>query len=503
MFRKILIANRGEIAVRVMRGCRELGIRTAAVYSDADRDALHVRTADEAFHIGGAAPGESYLNIDAVIGAAKQCGAEAIHPGYGFLAENWQFAKACGAAGIEFIGPGWEAMKLLGDKLESRRTMTAAGVPVIPGMMSRGASADEILAGAEEIGYPALIKAAAGGGGKGMRVVTRKEELQEAFESAQREAKSAFGDDSVYIEKFLVRPRHIEFQVLGDRHGNVIHLNERECSIQRRHQKIVEESPSPALDNELRQRMGEAAVKAVRTAGYYNAGTVEFLVDQERNFYFLEVNARLQVEHPVTEMVTGIDLVHEQIGIAAGGTLTIKQEDVRQDGHAIEVRLYAEDAENDFLPSGGKILFMKEPQGPGIRVDSGIFSGCDVPVFYDPILSKLIVHAPDRERAIARMRTALDGYPILGIPGNGSFLKAIMDNPVFQSGDLSTDFISRETEYFSRWKDEQFGAAGDIAAAAAVILEPKDDGRTAPAAGRKAAFNPWTDCGSWSIGGTG
>jgi acetyl-CoA carboxylase biotin carboxylase subunit len=499
MFKKILIANRGEIAVRVMHACGELGIQSVAVYSDADVQALHARVADEAFHLGGAPATESYLNIEKVIAIAGACGAEAIHPGYGFLAENWQFAKACEEAGITFIGPPWKAMKLLGNKLESRRTMMDAGVPVIPGMITRGTSPEEMLSEAKRIGFPVLVKAAAGGGGKGMRVVGEEKDLQESVEGARREAKSAFGDDTVYIEKYLVKPRHIEFQVLGDKRGNVLHLNERECSIQRRHQKIVEESPSPVMDPDLRRRMGEAAVQAIKSSGYFNAGTVEFLVDASKNFYFLEVNARLQVEHPVTELVAGVDLVHEQIRIAAGDTLTTNQDDVSQKGHAIEVRLYAEDAENDFLPSSGTILFQQEPKGPGIRVDTGIYSGCEVSVYYDPILAKLIVWAPDRDRAISRMKYALDNYPILGVQTTGSFLKAIMNNPTFQAGDLTTDFLERESAYFEEWKCDRHGSGEALAAAAAFLSSRKASPRYAETASAISP-SPWNTLGDWSIG---
>jgi len=507
MFQKILTANRGEIAVRVMRACRELGIGSVAVYSEADADALHVRTADEAYCIGPAQPIESYLNIEKILEVAKKSGAEAVHPGYGFLAENYEFAKACEDAGITFIGPNWKAMKLLGNKLESRRTMTEAGLPVIPGMhaghsgTAKGASIKDIEAEARKIGFPVLVKAASGGGGKGMRIVKNAQDLPDALESAQRESKSAFGDDTVYIEKCLVQPRHVEFQILCDNYGNVIHLNERECSIQRRHQKIVEETPSPALDGDpaKRERMGEAAVKAAKSAGYTNAGTVEMLLDTEGNFYFLEVNARLQVEHPVTELTTGIDLVHEQIHIAAGEKLRFTQNDISRIGHAVEVRLYAEDPENDFLPSSGTIFFTKEPAGPGIRVDSGIYSGCNVPVYYDPILSKLIVWAHDRQTSIQRMKCALADYPILGVKNTGGFLTALMDNPAFQSGDLSTDFLERQAKYFKNWKENRAGI--DDAAIAAALYEPRAaPGTTGGVFEQRKQFNPWISIGKWSIG---
>lgn len=504
MFSKILIANRGEIAVRVMRACKELGIGSVAVYSDADADALHVRTADEAYCIGPPPPTESYLNIEKILDVAKKSGAEAIHPGYGFLAENYEFAKACEEAGITFIGPNWKAMKLLGNKLESRRTMIEAGVPIIPGMHAghsgtiKAASQKDIEAEAEKIGFPVLVKAASGGGGKGMRVVKNARELPDALESAQRESKSAFGDDTVYIEKCIVQPRHIEFQILCDNYGNVIHLNERECSIQRRHQKIVEETPSPALDGDLHRSMGETAVKAAKSAGYTNAGTVEMLLDAEGNFYFLEVNARLQVEHPVTELTTGIDLVHEQIHIAAGEKLRFTQNDVSRIGHALEVRLYAEDPENDFLPSSGTIFFTKEPSGPGIRVDSGIYSGCEVPVYYDPILSKLIVWAHDRQTSIQRMKYALADYPILGVKNTVGFLRALMDSPAFISGDLSTDFLEREAEYFKNWKENRAGI--DDASIAAALYEPRAvHGAEGGVLEQKEQFNPWILIGKWSI----
>jgi len=372
MIKKILVANRGEIAVRVIRACRELGIPSVSVYSEADRKSLHVQMADEAYEIGPPPPSESYLNIPKIIEIAKRAGANAIHPGYGFLAENWQFAKACEDEGIIFIGPNPNAMRLLGNKVESRKEMEKAGIPVIPGMKSSSRDFSVFKEEAEKIGYPVLIKAAGGGGGKGMRIIRSSQELIPSLESSMRESKSAFGDDSVYLEKFIEEPRHVEIQVLADNYGNAIHLCERECSVQRRYQKIIEESPSPALDEDLRERMGETAKKVIKHAGYNNAGTVEFLLDKERNFYFLEVNARVQVEHPVTEMVTGIDIVKNQIFIADGEKLKYKQGDIKQRGHAIEGRIYAENPENNFLPSPGKILYLKEPSGPGIRCDSGV-----------------------------------------------------------------------------------------------------------------------------------
>ncbi|MFC1564205.1 acetyl/propionyl/methylcrotonyl-CoA carboxylase subunit alpha [candidate division KSB1 bacterium] len=497
MFKKILIANRGEIAVRIMNACEELGIKTAAVYSEADKNALHVKRADESVCLGAPQPSESYLNIDKIIDAAKETGAEAIHPGYGFLSENHLFAKRCEKEGIVFIGPGWKSMKLLGNKLESRAVMVKAGIPVTPGFTIDDMTIKQAEKEAAKIGYPVLVKAAAGGGGKGMRTVDSAKALAESIEGAGREAKSAFGDETVYVEKYLVKPRHIEFQILGDKHGNIIHLNERECSIQRRHQKILEETPSVALSPGLREKMGKTAVDVAKSAGYYNAGTVEFLLDAEGNYYFLEVNARLQVEHPVTELTTGIDLVHEQIRIAAGEKLKIKQKDVRQTGHAIEVRLYAEDPENDFMPSSGRILYTSEPKGPGIRIDSGIYSGCEVPVYYDPILSKLIVWAKDRESAAARMRHALKNYPILGVSSTGGFLLAVIDNSEFRKGNLSTDFLEREKEYFDKWKQDNRDV--EKAVIPAGMHEPQNAVQHTGSAVNNIR-NIWFDIGKWEIG---
>lgn len=408
MFKKILVANRGEIALRVMRACREMGIHTVAVYSDADRKALHVRYADEAFHVGSAPSIESYLRIDRILEAAKRSGAEAIHPGYGFLSENAEFAQACEAEGLNFIGPSARSMELMGSKTAARQALIGAGLPVVPGTDHNLESFDEVRRVAREIGYPLMLKAAAGGGGKGLRRVRNEGELESAFRTARSEAQNAFKDPSIYIEKYLERPRHIEVQILGDRHGHLIHLCERECSLQRRHQKVVEESPSPFLDDSLRAQMGETAARIGKLAGYWNAGTVEFLVDQDRKFYFLEMNTRLQVEHPVTEAVLGVDLVKEQIRIAAGEPLRWRQEQVRQRGHALECRIYAEDPENNFFPSPGLIRGLRTPSGPGIRDDSGIFEGWTVPIEYDPLLSKLVVWDVNRPEALARMRRALE-----------------------------------------------------------------------------------------------
>jgi len=442
MFKKILIANRGEIAVRVIRACRELGIATVAVYSEADREALHVRRADQACLLGPAAAGESYLNIEKLLEAARRTGTEAIHPGYGFLAENAEFARRCAAAGVKFIGPGPEAMERLGSKTSARQTAAAAGVPAVPGSAALN-SAQEAEAAAETLGYPVLVKAAAGGGGKGMRVVRARAEMKSAFAAAESEALNAFGNGELYLEKLLENPRHIEVQVLGDEHGHLVDLGERECSLQRRHQKVLEESPSPLVDEALRLRMGETAVRLARAAGYSNAGTVEFLADAGRNFYFLEMNTRLQVEHPVTEMVTGLDLVQLQIRIAAGEPLPFEQQDVELRGHAIECRVYAEDPENNFFPSPGRITRLLTPSGPGIRDESGVYEGWSVPVEYDPLLSKLVAHAGSRSQAIARMQRALEEYFVGGIATNLALFRRILRHPEFVAGKLDTGFLDR------------------------------------------------------------
>jgi acetyl-CoA carboxylase biotin carboxylase subunit len=442
MFKKVLIANRGEIAVRVVRACREMGIASAAIYSDADRAALHVSKADEAYPVGPAAARESYLNVAKIIDVAKRCGAEAIHPGYGFLSENAQFARACAAAGIKFIGPPPSAMELMGSKTRARTAMHAAGVPMVPGS-ARGLSLAEAEEMAAKVGFPVMIKAAAGGGGKGMRLVKAPAELKSSFETAQSEAQRAFNDGEIYLEKFIEDPRHIEIQVLADEHGNVVYLGERECSVQRRHQKVIEEAPSAVVDQDMRQRMGAVAVQAARSAGYTNAGTIEFLVDSRRNFYFLEMNTRLQVEHPVTELVTGLDLVQLQFRIASGEKLPFRQEDIGLRGHAIECRIYAEDPENNFFPSPGKITRLLRPSGPGVREDSGVYQGWTVPLDYDPMLSKLIVHAADRGAAIARMRRALDEYFVGGIKTNLPLFRRILDHPDFVAGRIDTGFLDR------------------------------------------------------------
>ncbi len=447
MFRKILIANRGEIAVRILRACRELGVRTVAVYSEADRRALHVRLADEAYLLGPAPARESYLRGDKIIEIARRCEAEAIHPGYGFLAERADFAAACAEAELVFIGPRPSAIAAMGDKTAARTTVARAGVPVVPGTEGEGALRDEeLLALAPRIGFPLLIKATAGGGGKGMREVTCLEEMPALLQAARREAEAAFGDGNVYLEKLIEGARHIEFQVLADRYGNVIHLGERECSIQRRHQKLIEESPSPLLadDDALRQRMGAVAVQAARAVEYLNAGTIEFLIDKAGKFYFLEMNTRLQVEHPVTEMVTGIDIVIEQIRIAAGYPLRHHQSDVRPHGAAIECRINAEDPYNGFLPSSGRISFIQPPSGPGVRVDTGVTVGLDVSPYYDPLLAKLIVWGETRPQAIVRMRRALEEYRLVGVQTNIPFHQAMLATYPFLSGQYDTRFVEEQ-----------------------------------------------------------
>jgi acetyl-CoA carboxylase biotin carboxylase subunit len=446
MFKKILIANRGEIAVRIIRACREMGIKTVAIFSEIDRKSLHVRLADEAYLVGPPPATQSYLNMDKILEVTKKSGAEAIHPGYGFFAENYEFVKRLESEGIVFIGPPASAVKLLGDKVMARKTMKKAGVPIVPGTEVEIDSEDQGFKIAGTIGFPILIKAVGGGGGKGMRIVREKSELKSALRAASSEAKSAFADPRIYIEKYLERPRHVEIQILADKFGNVIHLGERECSIQRRHQKVVEESPSPVVDEKMRKAMGDAAVTAAKAAGYVNAGTMEFLVDSNRNFYFLESNTRLQVEHPVTEMVTGIDIAKEQIRIASGMKLSYRQEDIQWRGSAIECRIYAEDPENNFLPSIGVVHSYWEPSGPGIRVDSGLYEGSEISLYYDPLISKLLAWGKDRDEAIQRMKRALSEYHILGVATTIPFHLKVMDNPKFQKGEIHTHFIEEELD---------------------------------------------------------
>jgi len=442
LFNKILIANRGEIALRIIRTCKELGIKTVAVYSEADRYSLHVRFADEAVCIGPGPSKESYLNIPRIIAAAEITNAEAIHPGYGFLAENAMFAEICESSGIKFIGPTPDAIEAMGDKALAKETMRKAGVPVIPGSDGVVETLEQAREIANEIGYPIMLKAAAGGGGKGMRMVRNDEELENAWQTARAEAEAAFGNPAVYIEKFIEKPRHIEIQILADEHGNVIHLGERDCSIQRRHQKLIEESPSPIVTPELREAMGQAAVKGAKSVKYRNAGTIEFLVDKDGNFYFMEMNTRIQVEHPVTEMVYGIDIVREQIRIASGEKLGIKQKQIKPNGHAIECRINAEDPFNGFRPSPGKITALHFPGGFGVRVDSHIYQEYVVPPYYDSMIAKLIVHAKNRDEAIARMLRALDEFVIEGVHTTIPFHIKILNSPQFRSGvDYDTKYI--------------------------------------------------------------
>lgn len=462
MIKKVLVANRGEIAVRIMRSCREMGIPTVAVFSDADRSAMHVRYADEAWHIGPAPSVESYLNIDRIIEAAKKSKADAIHPGYGFLSENAAFSARCKAEGIEFIGPNPDAILKMGDKITARKTMIAAGVPVVPGTVDKITDFEAAKKTIHEIGLPVMIKASAGGGGKGMRLVKQEEEIESSLRGARSEAKSAFGDDAVYIEKYIESPHHIEFQILADKHGNAIHLFERECSVQRRHQKVIEETPSPLLTPAIRAEMGAHAVAAAKAAHYHGAGTIEFIVDDNLNYYFLEMNTRLQVEHPITERVVGVDLVKEMINIANGLELPFKQEDLKQNGHAVECRIYAEDPEKNFMPSPGTIRHISEPLGLGVRHDGYVYEGYTIPIYYDPMISKLIVWAGTREEAINRMSRALQEYKITGVKTSIPFLARIMEAPVFRSGKYNTHFIEENKEFLFGQHDCD-GVCEDIA----------------------------------------
>ncbi len=445
MFKKILIANRGEIALRVIRACRELGVQTVAVYSEADRESLHVRFADDDVCIGPAPARESYLNIPRIIAAAEIAGADAIHPGYGFLAENAEFAEICAASNLTFIGPTAEQIRVMGDKASARRAMQAVGVPIIPGTEGGVEDPEEALVFAREIGFPVIIKAAAGGGGKGMRVAADPDDFVRSFQLARSEALSAFGNGDVYVEKYLARPRHIEFQIMGDRHGNVVHLGERDCSVQRRHQKLIEESPSPAVTPKMREEMGEAAVKGAKAIDYVGAGTIEMLLNEDNSFYFMEMNTRIQVEHPVTEMLTGIDLVKEQILVASGEKLSIKMP-VERRGHVIECRVNAEDPARNFQPSPGRIDVFHPPGGPGVRLDTHVYAGYTVPPFYDSLLAKLICQGRDRAEALKRMQVALDSFIIEGVTTTIPFLSRVMANKTFQSGKIDTKFLERESE---------------------------------------------------------
>jgi acetyl-CoA carboxylase biotin carboxylase subunit len=494
MFKKILIANRGEIAVRIMRTCREMGIQTVAVYSDADAAAAHVLEADEAVLLGESEPSKSYLNIDQVINAAEKTGAEAIHPGYGFLAENPDFAESCETSGITFIGPPSRVIRDLGNKIRARTMMEKAGVPVIPGMLEATTDPAFLYQEAERMGYPVLVKAVAGGGGKGMRIISEQEEMEEACLSAMSEAEKAFGNGSLYLEKCVESPRHVEFQILADQHGNVVHLFERECSIQRRHQKIIEETPSPAMTPSLQDAMGKAALSVALASGYVNAGTVEFLLEPSGQFYFLEVNTRLQVEHPITEMTTGIDIVRLQLEIASGKPLAFKQQDITRRGHAIECRIYAEDPEANFFPSPGLVLLHREPAGPGVRNDCGIYEGFEIPVEYDPILGKLIVMAGTREAARMRMIRALESYVILGIRTIIPFLIDILKSSEFEEGNTYTNFIDRN---FRDWTQNMEDA--DLARIAYVVDEMTSSAKPSATAKERGWPTPWETLRAWKM----
>jgi len=489
MFRKILIANRGEIAVRIIRACRELSVRSLAVFSEVDRTSLHVRLADEAYPIGPAASRESYLRVDKILEVARRSGCDAIHPGYGFLAENPDLARACTGAGITFIGPSAEAMEALGSKTAGRQLARRCEVPTVPGTNDPVEDVQHAQELARGMGYPVLLKAVAGGGGKGMRLVTVESDFAAAFRDASSEALNAFGNASVYLEKYLEKPRHIEIQILADAHGRVVSLGERECSVQRRHQKVIEEAPSPIMTPELRKRMGEAAVRLARAGGYTNAGTVEFLVDTHYNFYFLEVNTRLQVEHPVTEQVTGLDLVKLQIAIAAGHRLPFAWETITPRGHAMEVRLYAEDPENSFFPSPGKILSRHAPSGPGIRVDEGVYEGWSVPMDYDPLLSKLIAWGNSREEAIARLRRALEEYSITGIKTNAALFRRILAEPDFLRAEIHTKWLDEVLRWPQPAARDNDGVT-DAAAVAAALWHATRNGNR-PAAPADSAESAW------------
>ncbi len=488
--KKILIANRGEIALRVIRTAREMGISTVAVFSEADRDALHVRLADEAVLIGEAASSASYLKMDKIIEVAKQCHADAIHPGYGFLSENAEFADKVEKAGIRFIGPGADAIRVMGSKLEAKRAVAEYNVPLIPGTSHPIEDIDKARRIAADIGYPILIKASAGGGGKGMRIVEKEKDFEEQMNRAVSEATSAFGDGTVFIEKFITQPRHIEFQILGDTHGNIVHLFERECSIQRRHQKVIEEAPSAIMTTELRERMGEAAIGVAKACDYVGAGTVEFIVDENHNFYFLEMNTRLQVEHPVTECITGLDLVREQILIAEGKALRFTQDDLKIQGHAVELRVYAEDPANNFLPDIGKLQTYVRPQGPGVRVDDGFEEGMSIPIHYDPMIAKLVVYAEDRLKALDRLSRAIDEYIITGVTTTLQFGKYVIHHDNFRSGDFDTKFVEKhfDPQSLTQEKTEE---AREIAATLAALLRKEKKSASQPEVNQQNGSGSW------------
>jgi len=491
MIQKVLIANRGEIAVRVMRSCREMGIKTVAVFSDVDREALHVRYADEAVHIGKAQSSESYLNIDKIIDAAQKTGADAIHPGYGFLSENATFSARCKEEGIIFIGPDASAINTMGDKITARKTMKKAGVPVVPGTTEPIRDESKVAQTIKEVGLPVMIKASAGGGGKGMRLVRTEKEILPSVRAAKSEARASFGDDSVYIEKYITSPHHIEFQIMADQHGNAVHLFERECSVQRRHQKVIEETPSPIMTPEVREEMGRHAVNAAKAVNYHGAGTVEFVTDDNLNYYFLEMNTRLQVEHPITERVVGIDLVKEQVRIASGQKLSVNQEELSQKGHAIECRIYAEDPDQNFMPSPGKVRHITEPMGLGVRTDGYVYEGYEIPMDYDPLISKLIVWGLTRDEAIARMRRALYEYKITGVKTSIPFLEKVMKNEEFAKGRYNTNIIANNWEELTE-KEDCGGDCEEMAIVAAFIdFTSKQKYGQAFSSNGKAATSNW------------
>lgn len=494
MIKKILVANRGEIAIRVMRSCREMGIKSVAVFSEVDRTSMHVRFADEAYFIGPSVAAESYLVIDKIIDAAKKSGADAIHPGYGFLSENAEFSDRCKSEGIIFIGPSSYAIKTMGDKITARKKMLKASVPVVPGTTKPIIDLKEAIETAKEIGLPVMIKASAGGGGKGMRLVEREEDIVAAITGAKSEAMASFGNDEVYIEKYINSPHHIEFQILCDNHGNGVHLFERECSVQRRHQKVVEETPSPIMTPKVREEMGKHAVAAAKAVNYSGAGTIEFIVDDKLNYYFLEMNTRLQVEHPITERVVGVDLVKEQIKIANNLELQFKQENLTQNGHAIEVRIYAEDPDNNFMPNPGVIKHITEPLGLGVRHDGYVYEGYEIPMYYDPLISKLIVWAPTRDEAIDRMKRALYAYKITGIKTSIPFLHRIMDVPAFKEGKYNTHFIADNAKYLKPRKVKN-QKIEDVAAIAVFVdyLSRIEENNPAPSA--SSNLNNWKSYG--------
>jgi len=498
MFKRVLIANRGEIAVRIARACRELGAAPLAVYSEADRHALHVRVCEGAACIGPPPSRESYLNIDAILAAARELDADAVHPGYGFLAENASFATAVTEAGLTFVGPPAEAIAAMGDKARARAIAATAGVPLVPAVENLSADFGEVRGAAESLGYPLLVKATGGGGGKGMRIVAATGELEAALAAASREAAAAFGDGRVYLERYFERPRHVEVQILADQFGDIVHLGERECSIQRRYQKIVEESPSPGVSPALRRQLTAAAIAAAQRVGYANAGTVEFLVSEAGEFYFLEMNTRLQVEHPITEWVTGVDLVQAQLRIAAGERLWLRQADLRARGHAIECRIYAEDPTQHFLPSPGIIRYLREPQAPGVRVDSGIAAGSEVPVHYDPLLAKLSVWGADRDAARRRVIAALREYSVLGVTTNVAFLVAVAAHPAFAAGRTHTHFLA---EHLADWRPD--GADLPLAAIAAALHAALAAPATSNSVDAPRTPSPWQTLGGWRLGHSG